>query len=159
MPLSLNIKQKCKHRILWHLHIVQKSPLLKTRESYFSLVWLMEFSIYISVFGLSQSFSDISSLPILVGVQLLHENGKWILCVSNGATWLSVCLQTNWLWNRFLLQLLADIPTVSSKEHFDIQATAESTFTVKCVCDMMRTHSYTATGLLCFIKVFHLQQS
>ena len=31
---------------------------------------------YISVFGLSQSFSDISSLPILVDVQCLHENGK-----------------------------------------------------------------------------------
>ena len=90
----------------------------------------MERTIYISMFGLSQSFSDISSLPVLLGVQLLHENGKWILCVSKGAKWLSFSLQTNWLQNRFLLQLLADIPTVSSKELLDIRATAESTFTL-----------------------------
>ena len=106
MPLFLNIKQKWKHRILWNLHIIQKSPLLKTRQPHFSLVWLMECSIYISMFGLSQRFFDISSLPILVVVQLLQENGKWILYVSNGAKWLSVCLQTKLLWNKFLLQLL-----------------------------------------------------
>ena len=90
----------------------------------------MECSIYVSMFGLSQSFSDISSLPILVAIQLLHENGKWILCVYNGAKWLSVRLQTDLLWNRFLLQLLADIQTVSSKDLLDIQATVESTFTL-----------------------------
>ena len=44
----------------------------------------MECSIYISMFGLSQKFSDVSSLHISVDVQLLHENGKWILGSSNG---------------------------------------------------------------------------
>ena len=59
----------------------------------------MECNIYISMFGLSQSFSDISSLPILVDVELLHENSKLILCVSNGAKGLSNHLQTKSLWN------------------------------------------------------------
>ena len=36
------------------------------------------------MFWLSRSFSDVPSLPILVDVQRLHENGKLILCVSNG---------------------------------------------------------------------------
>ena len=44
IPLFLNKKWKWKHRILRHLHIIQKSPLVKTRESHFSLVWLMECS-------------------------------------------------------------------------------------------------------------------
>ena len=51
------------------------------------------------MFGLSQRFSDFSSLQILVDVQYLHENGKEILFVSNRAKSLSVRLQTNWLWN------------------------------------------------------------
>ena len=51
------------------------------------------------MFGLSQRFSDISSLKILVDVQYLHENGKGILFVSNRVKSLSVRLQTNWLWN------------------------------------------------------------
>ena len=45
------------------------------------------------MFGLSQSFSDISSVSILVDVQRLHENGKWILYVD-GSKWFSVRLQT-----------------------------------------------------------------
>ena len=53
---------------------------------------------YISTFELSQSFSDISSLTILVDVQHFHENGKWILCLDK-SKWLYVCLWTKWLWN------------------------------------------------------------
>ena len=34
--------------------------------------------------GLSQSFSDNSNLTNLVENQRLHENGKLIVCVSNG---------------------------------------------------------------------------
>ena len=82
-----------------HFYWKQGSPI-------FSLFRFMECSIYISMFGLSQSFSDTSNLPVLVDAQRLHENGKWILCVSDGAKWLSVRLQTKWLWNRFLLLLL-----------------------------------------------------
>ena len=39
---------------------------------------------YISMFGLSQSFSDNSILIILADIQRWHENGKWVLCVYNG---------------------------------------------------------------------------
>ena len=60
-------------------------------------------SIYISIFELSQSFSDIFSLPILVDVQRFHENGKLILYVDK-SKWLCVRLRTKWLWNGFLLQ-------------------------------------------------------
>ena len=49
---------------------------------------------------LSQSFSDISSLPILVDVQRFHENGKLILGIDK-SKWLCVRLQTKWLWNGF----------------------------------------------------------
>ena len=75
---------------------IQKSSLLKTRESHSSLVWLMD-------------------------VQRLHENGNWMLCFSNRAKWLSVRLQTKWLWNQFLLQLLK--------------------FQMWRVCDIIRTHN------------------
>ena len=53
--------------------------------------------------------TDISSLPILVNIQRLRENRKWILFVTNGAKWLSVSLRTKWLWNRFLLQVFAPV--------------------------------------------------
>ena len=99
---------------------------------------------HISMFGLRQSFSDNSNLIILVDVQRFHENGKWILCISNGTKWLSVLLRTKWLWNRFLLQLLKlqiSPLFVLSKELLDVQATTECTFTPKRVCDMIRIHS------------------
>ena len=35
----------------WHLHIIQLSPILKTRESHFSLVWVLEFKIISSCLG------------------------------------------------------------------------------------------------------------
>ena len=38
-------KKKNENRIPVHFHIIQKSPLLKTRESRFSPVWAIEFSI------------------------------------------------------------------------------------------------------------------
>ena len=86
---------------------MQMSSLLKTKESHSSLVWLMECSIYISMFWLSQkSFSDISSMPSLVDVQRVHENGKRSLFFSNEAKWFSVRLQTKCLWNQFLLYLV-----------------------------------------------------
>ena len=52
-------------------------------ESHFSLVWFMEFSIISPC--LSQIFSNNSNPAILIDVQRLHENGKWIICVSNDA--------------------------------------------------------------------------
>ena len=56
---------------------LKKWALLKSRESHFSHVWVIEF--YIFVFGQSQRFSDNSSLPILINVQRLHENGKFAI--------------------------------------------------------------------------------
>ena len=53
-----------------------------TSTQNFTLFWFMEYST--SMFGLSQNFSDNSILIILVDVQHSHENGKLILCVSNG---------------------------------------------------------------------------
>ena len=49
------------------------------------------------------TFTNNSSLSILVDVHFLHENGEWILRVSNGAKWLNVFWK--WLWNIFPLQL------------------------------------------------------
>ena len=78
IPLFLNNITKMKTKILWHLHTIQKSPLLKKGEFRFSLVWLMELSIILSQV---KSFSDfISSLAVLVDVQRLDKNGKLMLC-------------------------------------------------------------------------------
>ena len=61
-------------------------------------------------------------------------------CVSNGAQRLSDRLQTKWLWNRFLLQLLKPQNCACFDQGAsDIQATTECTFTLKLVCDMIRT--------------------
>ena len=38
LPLK---KQKCKHEIPWNINIIQKSALLKTRESHFFVVWVI----------------------------------------------------------------------------------------------------------------------
>ena len=48
LPLVLNNK---KHGIQRHLHTIQKWALIKTRDSHFSLVSIMEFSIISSCFG------------------------------------------------------------------------------------------------------------
>ena len=53
-------------------HAIQKSPLFKTREPHFSLVWLIECSIYLHF---KSKFFTIN-LIILVDMQRLHENGK-----------------------------------------------------------------------------------
>ena len=99
------------------------------------------------MFELSQSFSNISSLAILVDVQRFQENGKGILCVGK-SKWLCVRLQTKWLWNGFLLQKLKlqmlrllhqPVKLLEGKEFLDIQTITKSTFTLKRVCDMIRT--------------------
>ena len=75
LPLVLN-KKKLKHRVSWHLDIVQKSTLL----SHFYFVCLIKFSIISPCLGKVK----VLILIILVDVQRLHENGTLILCVSNG---------------------------------------------------------------------------
>ena len=66
----------------------------------------MEFSTISSCFRKVKSLSNNLILLILAVVQRLRENGKGSLCASNRTKSLSVHLQTTWLWNRFLLQLL-----------------------------------------------------
>ena len=68
-PLVLNKKIKIESLLN------QNSSLLKTREFYFSLVWIMEFSI-ISSSLVKSKFSWRFYLPILVDVQRLFEKGK-----------------------------------------------------------------------------------
>ena len=46
-----------------------------------------------------------------------------------------------------------DIASVSSKEFLDIHATTECRFTLKCVCDMIKTHSLLVT-LAIFLSTF-----
>ena len=83
-PLFLNQKLKLKHRIPWNFDFIENYPLIKTRESHFSLFssWSV---VFISIFRLCQSFFNNSNLTMLVDIQRLHEKGKLILRVSNGA--------------------------------------------------------------------------
>ena len=68
--------------------------------------------------------------------------------LANLAKWLSVPLRTKWLWGRIPLQssnpvtvlLTSDIAPVSSKEFLDTQGTIDCRFTLKGICDMIRTH-------------------
>ena len=53
---------------------IQKPSLLKARESYFSLILVLEFHIISSCLGKAKVFSDNSNLTILVDNQSLHEN-------------------------------------------------------------------------------------
>ena len=55
------------HRIPWHLHTIQKSDLLKTWESQFS-VWVIEFTIISTCFGKGKVFSKNSNLTNLVNL-------------------------------------------------------------------------------------------
>ena len=68
-------------------------------------LWIVVFT---SMFGLSQIFSDKSNLIILVDIQRLYENGKCILCVSNGVyvflKKLSCCSTQNYSTKLFHLQ-------------------------------------------------------
>ena len=58
-------------------HSKYHSKVTSTQEKGDLLFYCLAHGVwYISMFGLSQSFSDISSLSILVDVQRLHENGK-----------------------------------------------------------------------------------
>ena len=47
----------------------------------------------------------------------------------------------------------SDIASVSSKEFLDIHAITECRFTLKCVCDMIKTHSL-LVALAIFLSMF-----
>ena len=58
---------------------IQKSGLLKTWKSHFSLVWVMEFTIISPCLGKGKRFYENSNLINLVDTQRLPDNGKWII--------------------------------------------------------------------------------
>ena len=113
-----------KTQIPWHLPNTQKSVLLKTKESHFSLVWVMEFSIISSCLGKVKVF------PIILACQsqttfnicMKTVNGFY---VSNRAKGLSAFESGCGIDSRQLLKFL------------DIQATTECRFTPKRVYGVM----------------------
>ena len=60
----------------WHLPTMQKQALIKSRESQFSLVWFMDFSIISSCLGKGKVY------PIIFNVSTKAVNRFY---VSNGA--------------------------------------------------------------------------
>ena len=130
----------------------------KPESLIFLLLWSWRLVLYLYFYVKSKFFAI-----ILVDVQRLHGNGKWILYVSNRAKCLSVCLRTKWLWDPSPLELLKfKSAPVSSKELIDLQANTECRFTLKRICDTIRTHSlkhYCCSTLFYHIKLFHLQQN
>ena len=52
-----------------HLYATQNSGPLKTWESHFSLVWVMELSIKLTCFDKGKVFSETSNLTNLVEIQ------------------------------------------------------------------------------------------
>ena len=83
LPLFLNKKQN--ENTKYHgTFISLKSHLYSKKRGPIFLLFGSWSLVFISMFGLSQSFSNNSNLIILVDIQRLQENGKWILCVSNG---------------------------------------------------------------------------
>ena len=116
-----------KSGLAWHVHINQKSALLKP-FSYFSLVWVLEFNIIPSCY----------SLLILVCVQRLLESGK-LISFFNGAKWLNVRLQTKPLWNQFPLQLFKIKISCFIRARYSL--TTECPFTLIRVFYTIRTQS------------------
>ena len=56
------------HIIPWHLHTIQKSGPLKTWESRFSNVWIIELAIISTCFGKGQVFSKNSNLTNVIEI-------------------------------------------------------------------------------------------
>ena len=60
----------------WHLYTIQRSDLLKTKESHFSFVWDMDFSIICPSLDEATVSTVNSDLTNYGDVQRLHENSK-----------------------------------------------------------------------------------
>ena len=66
-----------------HRHTIQHSGLLKTLESNFSLVWVME--SYLRFWVKAKLLFFVNTYQAnLVDVQYLHKSDKTIMCVSRG---------------------------------------------------------------------------
>ena len=88
---------------------------------------------------------------------------NYLAKLANFAEWLSVRLQTKWLWVRVPLQLRkSQIWPASCKEILDIRAIAECRFTLKRVSDIIITYSQIRYTFYClchnkyktFFKIF-----
>ena len=80
--LTVGSKEKYKNQPSEYQSIsihIQKSGLLKTWKSHFSLVWIMEFTIISPCLGKGKRFYENSNLINLVDTQRLPDNGKWII--------------------------------------------------------------------------------
>ena len=66
-----------------HLHTNQKSALLETRKSDFSLAQIIELIVISLCLGKVKVFSNNPNMTHLVYVRRFHENGRIILCVSD----------------------------------------------------------------------------
>ena len=85
-------KNKWKHGIPWHLHTMQKSALLKTRESHFSLVWVIEFSIISPCLGKGKVFPII--LILITPFNVCMKTVNWFY-ISNWGKWLNI-FESGW---------------------------------------------------------------
>ena len=63
--------------MLWDIHTIQKSDLLKTREFHFSFVWDIDFGIIFPYLDRAKAYTVNSNLTKLVDVQRLDDNIKW----------------------------------------------------------------------------------
>ena len=120
----------------------------------------MELSYISFCLGKVIVFFDNYSLPILVGIQHLHKNSDWILCVSNWAKWLNVCLWSKWLWNQFLLQSLKLwISHLFQGRSSLTFRQLQHRFTPKRIWAMIRTQLKNVFSFHRFIKLFHSEHS
>ena len=82
---------------------------------------------------------------MIITCSQMHHTDKYstqLNHLTSLAKWLSVLLQTKWLWVRIpLLSLKLQISRLFWVRIIDIQATTECRFTLKRVCDMTRTRS------------------
>ena len=97
------------HGMPWHLHIIQKSGLLRTWESHFALVSVMNFSIISPCLdSKGKVFSDNYNLTNQVDVQRLYEKYKLIICG------LILCLKDSLVVPHFTLWICFIYSTVTA---------------------------------------------
>ena len=82
--LTIVSKQKIKMEKRYTVTLSYHSKVYSKQRSPIFLMLGSWNVVFISMFLLSQSFSDICNLIILVDIQRLHENSKWVLCASSG---------------------------------------------------------------------------
>ena len=82
--LTVASKQKIKMEKRYTVTLSYHSKVYSKQRSPIFLMLGSWNVVFISMFLLSPSFSDNCNLIILVDIQRLHENSKWVLCASSG---------------------------------------------------------------------------